>query len=93
MRVRVVAFATLGDLIGRNKVVELEEGATLGDLIEKLIREIGPHLREAIFSDDGSLHPFLKILVNGRDVEFLEGLGTRLSDGDEVAIVPPAGGG
>lgn len=93
MRVRVVAFATLGDLVGRNRVVELREGARLRELLEELVKAVGPHLREALYDERGSLRPFLKVLVNGRDIEFLSGLDTQLSEGDEVSIIPPAGGG
>ena len=34
-----------------------------------------------------------KILVNGTNVAFLKGTGTKLADGDEVVLMPPMAGG
>jgi molybdopterin synthase sulfur carrier subunit len=34
-----------------------------------------------------------KVIVNGTNVAFLKGEGTRLADGDEVVLLPPLGGG
>lgn len=36
---------------------------------------------------------YLHVLLNGRNVVFLDGPETRLSDGDTVAVLPPIGGG
>ncbi len=36
---------------------------------------------------------YLHVLLNGRNIVFLDGPETRLSDGDTVAILPPIGGG
>jgi molybdopterin converting factor small subunit len=35
----------------------------------------------------------MKLLVNGRDIDFLNRLETKLKEGDEVALFPPVGGG
>jgi molybdopterin converting factor small subunit len=42
---------------------------------------------------NGKVRGFLQFLVNGRSISSFEGLGTRLSDGDVLAIIPPVGGG
>ncbi len=90
MRVTVKVFGGLIDVTGwRQRVYELEEGATVGQLLERLLSEY-PALRR-LLEDESGARP--TILVNGRSVEFLEGERTRLSDGDTVAIIPPAGGG
>jgi MoaD family protein len=36
---------------------------------------------------------YLNILVNGRNIRFLQGHETMLQDGDIVAFLPPVGGG
>lgn len=67
-------------------------GETLGDLIDDIgQRHAG--LREALVSDDGSLHRFVNVYVNDEDVRYLNGITTPLEDGDTVAILPAVAGG
>ncbi len=88
MRVRVEFFATLREKFGKEKVVELGKGnATLRDVLAR----IGGLLDEV--SEGDEIKPMYKILVNGLNVEFLEKLETKVKNGDEISIFPPAGGG
>ena len=48
--------------------------------------------REAVFSGD-ELSAAIIILVNGRNVLYLQGLDTPLEAGDEVSIFPMVAGG
>lgn len=67
-------------------------GDTLGEMIETLEREF-PGLKERLCDETGELRRFVNVYVNGEDVRFQDGLGTRLSDADEVSIVPAVAGG
>ena len=81
MRVAVTAFAGLRELLAGNAPeLELPSGANVGDVWSSLVR----------------LHPALTPLAastrfarNGRLAERSD----ELSDGDEVALLPPVGGG
>lgn len=92
MRVTVKVFATLRDVLKGKSVVELTlpEEATVGDLIGELGSKFGV---EVISRESGKLDPTIKILVNGREIIYLSGLGTKLKDGDVIALIPPVGGG
>lgn len=43
--------------------------------------------------DDGKLRRFVNVYLNDEDVRFLDGISTKLSDGDNVTILPAVAGG
>jgi molybdopterin converting factor small subunit len=81
MRVRVLAFARLRELVGFGaSELELADGATLETLWNALSRdtgELGAHRASTRFARNGALAD----------------PATELRDGDEVALLPPVGGG
>ncbi len=89
IRVTVKLLGILKEEAGwYRKAYVLEDGATVRILLEKLVKEY-PGLAK-YFNDPEAP---ITVLVNGRDVEFLDGFETKLHDGDTVALIPPAGGG
>ncbi|MBP6469986.1 MAG: MoaD/ThiS family protein [Chloroflexi bacterium] len=66
-------------------------GATLREALAALCRENEP-LRKAIFDGD-TLQPYVRVMVNGRDCELLQGLDTAVSHQDQIAVFPPIAGG
>jgi len=52
-----------------------------------------PGLRQQLMANGEELHRFINVYVNDEDVRFLEGLETKVSDGDVVAILPAVAGG
>ncbi|MCF6467166.1 MoaD/ThiS family protein [Nonomuraea sp. MG754425] len=67
------------------------EGATLEELISNL-EALHPGIKERLV-DDGSLRRFVNVYLNDEDVRFLGGLGTPVSDGDTVTVLPAVAGG
>jgi molybdopterin converting factor subunit 1 len=81
MRVKVLFFGMLKDIAGRSEEqVELPPGARLSGLFDRYAGEF-PKLRELAGS-----------IVMARNHEF-SSLSTVLSEGDEVAFLPPVSGG
>lgn len=62
-------------------VVELPEGSTVRDLLNLVPEAV---VREVVEGD--RIKPPADILVNGRSIQLLEGLDTRLRDGDTVVF-------
>ena len=67
-------------------------GDTLGEMIETLENEF-PGLKERLCDETGELRRFVNVYINGEDVRFQDGLGTKLNGNDEVSIVPAVAGG
>jgi molybdopterin converting factor small subunit len=81
VRVRVLAFARLRELLGFGaRELELDDGATLDDVWARLARDARG--LDALRSSSRLAH-------NGA----LASGATRLREGDEVALLPPVGGG
>ena len=70
------------------------EGA--GDTLSALLTDLDARhagLRGRLVTDQGALHRFVNIYVNDEDVRFLGSLDAKLSDGDNVTILPAVAGG
>jgi molybdopterin converting factor small subunit len=80
MRIRTLLFATYRDMAGTESIeLDLPPGATAADLVRRLRANPGLERLPA--------EPALAV-----NEEYAP-LTTRLADGDEVALLPPAAGG
>ena len=85
----------LKEVVGQRLTeIELPEGSTVEDLLAYMSETWGDQLSGRLFDPDGGgvLH-YVRIMVNGQTIQFLEGLETLLAEGDEVLILPPVSGG
>jgi MoaD family protein len=71
--------------------VELS-GATVGELLHELTRR-HEKLRGRLFNERDELNRFVNVFLNDEDIRFLQGLDTKLKDGDGVVLVPAIAGG
>ena len=79
MKVRVLFFAGLRELVGKNQMgVEIQEGAPVSLLLEKLQKGF-----------PGIITNPVMLAVNTEYVK----PDHRLKEGDEVAVIPPVSGG
>lgn len=78
MKVEVKYYAWYREDFGPSEIIDIGEGSTVRQLVEKL-KDRHPILDEEQFM----------IVVNGR----IDELNVRLNEGDRIAIFPPAGGG
>lgn len=61
--------------------------------IVELAKNGDAEILEKMMENGKKVHSKIKILVNGRDIEHLEGLETEIKDRDLISILPIAGGG
>lgn len=86
-------FATVREIVGSKKLnVPFESGETVRDIIHA-IKGVNPELGEKLLDENGELSTLIHIYVRGRNVEWLDGLETVITDQDDVFIVPPIAGG
>jgi molybdopterin synthase sulfur carrier subunit len=92
---------TLHTILGLKEVVgqrlteiDLPHGSTVEDFLTYLKERWGDKLSTHLFDpDSGAVLPYVRIMVNGQTIQFLEGMETPLKEGDEVLILPPVSGG
>jgi molybdopterin synthase sulfur carrier subunit len=97
----VVISITIHTIIGLKEILGQEviefpipEGTTVKALLALMVDKWGARL-SSYFSDAEQDRPLpkIRIVVNGRDIGFLQGMETELRDGDEILMLPLVGGG
>lgn len=74
--------------------IDVEDDGSVGDLLNKLEGLIGQEFKKEVFDPKSqSIQPGIRIMINGRDIDFLENLATRLNNGDTICIFMPVVGG
>ncbi|MFP4654920.1 MAG: ubiquitin-like small modifier protein 1 [Methanohalobium sp.] len=93
VNVKVKLFANLREYAGVSEVIL--KGSTVSDILNSLGHHY-PQLKELIFEnpeDEDELQGYINVLLNGENIQHLEGLSTQLKEHDEIAILPPVSGG
>ena len=68
------------------------DGDTVAEVLAAL-ETAHPGFRDRLFDDSGKLRRFVNVFVADEDVRFLQGLDTKVSEGQTVSIVPAVAGG
>ncbi|UOY10732.1 ubiquitin-like small modifier protein 1 [Methanonatronarchaeum sp. AMET6-2] len=82
-------FAMFQDMLEDDK---LEVDAETVGMLLKEIRDRYPELGDQIMRD-GELRDNIMVMVNGKNIEFIDKLETEIEKDDRVAIFPPVAGG
>ena len=68
------------------------DGATVGDVFTSLVAKY-PGLRDNLLDGEGGMHKFVNVYKDDDDIRYLDGLDTKLADGDVLTILPAVAGG
>ena len=84
---------TLGITQAEN--IELKPEASTRDLLILLANKHGDPFKKAVYDpkDPAGLKPYHILAVNGLMINLLDGLYTKLKDGDRVSVMPVVTGG
>lgn len=93
--VKVRTILTIAKILGRGEVeLSVPEGSTLKELIAALVNRWGEDLASSLLeAKTQNVLPYIRLMVNGRDIAFLNKMETVLQNGDEILILPPVSGG
>ena len=94
MSIIVKFIGSLRNFFGeRNKTFDCENGVSIKELINHIITS-KPNIKEILVSPQNDAFRLNSlILVNGTEISVLNGLETKLSDGDEITLIPVIHGG
>jgi len=88
-----VISGPLRELADNRSEVRVDGSASsLGDALELLWDE-WPAFRDRVVTEVGELRPHLNVFVDGEDVRYSGGFGTRVREGAEIVILPAVSGG
>ena len=94
MKITVKFFTVLREITGkREENLEFSSSITMDELLDYLSQKYGRQFIDYVYNASGKPRGYLQFLVNGKSITTLEGFRTRLKEEDNVAIIPPVGGG
>ncbi len=86
-------YADLRNVVGGTTVdVPVEEICTTGAVMRRLAAAY-PALSEKLWNAEGAWTGYVTVLINGRHMQYLQGLETPLQPTDQISMFPPIGGG
>jgi molybdopterin synthase sulfur carrier subunit len=91
MTVTVRIPTTLRPLSGGRAEVRVEPG-TVAEVLAGL-DAAHPGFADRLLDEQGALRRFVNVFVADDDVRYLEGLDTKVPDGETLAIIPAVAGG
>lgn len=93
MRVTFKFFTVLREISGkREEEIDLPETVNLEEALLHMSEKHDQRFRDYLYDEKKKVRPHLQFLINNRSITNQE-FKSRLKDGDEIAILPPVGGG
>jgi len=96
VKIRVRLLGVFRGFYGKgNVLVSLKiQQPTVLDVVERISKPLPIETRRMLIDPElNDPRPNALILLNGKEVSVLKGLGTKIRDGDEVTLIPVAHGG
>lgn len=79
--------------ITKEKSVNIEYTGNVDNLIDILTQKYGNEFKDALFDKEGNLRDYMKILVNGEDLDAIGGLEAEVGVRDEIVFFQTIAGG
>ncbi len=74
--------------------VEVKPGMTMRELLAWLSRHAGVDFAGAVYDiHTDKMNEYIVVFVNTKEIRTLDGLDTKLKEGDVITVLPPMAGG
>ena len=94
MTIAIKFIGSLRHVLGTGELaLSCKSYVAIRELMNEIIKELPELKRSRIDQQLGDPRPNTLVLVNGREISVLDGLETKLKDGDEVVLIPFVHGG
>jgi len=90
-KIKLITFTGIKQIVGAKQIDFSAD--TIEDLINKLVMKYGETYSRELFNKEGKIKKIYRIVVNGKNINLLDGFQTKLDDDDMVAIMPAIAGG
>jgi molybdopterin converting factor small subunit len=68
------------------------DGGTVREIVDDLEKQF-PGFKERMCDEKGELRRFVNVYVGEEDIRFMDGLDTKIPEGEQVSIIPAVAGG
>ncbi len=92
MKLKLNLLKPFSDAIGKKELGFEFEGGTLQELFEALVEKY-PKLKKELYSKNDEITDYVSIFINDKPLSVLNGLKTKLKNGDELLFFVPISGG
>ncbi|MFX1485701.1 MAG: MoaD/ThiS family protein [Promethearchaeota archaeon] len=96
IRVKAKFYANMRELLGKKEleiVLDSSGVQTIRDVIDKIDELEGKHFKEKIMGTKDRPRRSIRIVLNGKQIDFLERFDTVVNEGDNVSFFPLIGAG
>ena len=94
VKVSIKFLSEFKNVVGMECVeVNVNEESTVEDLLKHLCDQFKEPLCNLIFESKASIKRNIVIFINGKNIATLDGLKTKLRDGDQIILSTPVAGG
>lgn len=94
VEVEVKFYAMLREIAGkRAEKLVLPPKSSVRDLVNLLVERYGGKFEGYIYDSEKRVRSYLSYMLNGVNINRLDGFDTMLKDGDVLSFLPPVGGG
>lgn len=92
MKLKLKFLRPFSDAVGKSELEIEFNGITINDLLDKLIKNY-PQLKKEFYTINKELTDYLCIFINDKPLGALNGVDTKLKNGDELLFFIPISGG